>query len=274
MTTLMPRVSITFAVSGRRSYFLAAAEAVRSALRHTRFDVFVGAGEGPAELLPRSPRVLVRPLPAPTGLVQRAQPFLLKFSALDASLRNSRADVILMDADTLFVRDVHASLVEAALGPAGLAMAEQTAIRGSTMTGTDFLRHYANHTLEWFAPGSAPPALDAFHYYNSGVVVGRREELSAVAAWARARITSARVDHRVGQHMIADQDYFQYWANALAPHRCARLPWRWNHCRHWDEGFPRPDAYILHFSNFCNGPRAASIWRMRWTNWRAGVGRR
>jgi hypothetical protein len=62
--------------------------------------------------------------------------------------------------------------------------------------------------------------------------------------------------------MVADQDYFQHWANTLHPGACAELPWEWNHCEWWDEDFPAPDARILHFSNFCLGPTTDSIDRM------------
>jgi hypothetical protein len=62
--------------------------------------------------------------------------------------------------------------------------------------------------------------------------------------------------------MIGDQDYFQYWTNNLHSENRNTLPWMWNHCEHWDEGFPRKDAFILHFSNFCREPTPWQILRM------------
>jgi GT2 family glycosyltransferase len=41
------------------------------------------------------------------------------------------------------------------------------------------------------------------------------------------------------------------------------LPWQWNHCEHWDEGFPREAALIAHLSNFMNGPTPDTISRLR-----------
>jgi hypothetical protein len=51
------------------------------------------------------------------------------------------------------------------------------------------------------------------------------------------------------------------------------LPWPWNHCEHWDSGFPHEGAYILHFSNFCQGPSFMNMVRM-WAARRPGGLRR
>jgi hypothetical protein len=90
--------------------------------------------------------------------------------------------------------------------------------------------------------------------------------MEKIASWTPSRIDlseAGHVDHQVGMHMIADQDYLQYWVHNLKPGSCILLPWYWNHCRHWAEGFPRPGARVIHFSNFCNGPDQDIIKQMR-----------
>ena len=117
--------------------------------------------------------------------------------------------------------------------------------------------------LAWFEPGGgngSPPA--SFRYYNSGVVVALREKLREIVEWVGDRLADSPPGHQVGKHMIADQDYYQYWVHAVDPGCCATLPWKWNHCRHWDDGFPHPDALILHFSFFCNAPALRQIAQM------------
>ena len=81
--------------------------------------------------------------------------------------------------------------------------------------------------------------------------------------WAFQTIARQPGDHQIGEHMIADQDYFQYWANRLHPGTCAELPWYWNHCEYWDESFPRLGVLFAHFSNFCNGPADDTPARIR-----------
>jgi hypothetical protein len=258
----MENVCVCMTVSGHPHYFRAAREAVRSVLARSDFDVFVALGST-GDPLPDTSRVHSHRLGPTTPSIDRAQPFLLKFRALEACLAHSDAAVLLlMDVDALLVADMDAGTVRDALGPAGLGLVEQTAIRGSAMARPDFLQHYVNHTLRWFDPAAAPPTLEAFRFYNGGMVLGTRAEWQRFTLWALERIRGARGAHRVGQHMISDQDYLQYWANSLSRASCIELSWRWNHCEHWDDGFPRRDAYVLHFSNFCNGPGRRQLWRM------------
>ena len=63
-------------------------------------------------------------------------------------------------------------------------------------------------------------------------------------------------------HMLADQDYLRLWTNSRHPGSCTTLAWDWNHCEHWDDGFPRRGARIVHASNFCRGPRPAGSLRL------------
>lgn len=265
----MSRVCVCITVAGSASYFQAARLAIRSVLGRSPFDVFVAAGAGPARLLPCGPRVTTQAIESFTAVNQRAFPFLLKFAALKACLATTRAEfVILLDVDALLAAPVDDATVEAALGAGGLGMVEQTAIRGSILNRSGFLDHYLDHTLSWFDPSAPPPPLERFRYYNGGVVLGHRDELARLAGWAEDRIRGAASHHHVGRHMISDQDYFQFWANQLSPDACVELPWQWNHCEHWDEGFPRSGALVLHFSNFCNGPGARQRARMRMAGWR------
>jgi hypothetical protein len=252
---------------GHDSYLLAARQAVGSVLARSDFDVFLATGPSVPRRVPRDPRLTVHRLAAPDLRAGRAAPFLLKFRAVATCLRRTPARyLMLLDADAILRARVDTAMVAEALGGGTLAMVEQTSIAGSQMTRADFLEHYVRHTLAWFAPGSSPPSLQDFRYYNSGVVLGTRGELGELACWALATIDGATRAHTVGQHMIADQDYFQFWVHAVHPSRCRPLSWRWNHCEHWDAGFPRPDAVILHFSNFCGGPTRRQLWRMRWHN--------
>lgn len=266
----MPRTCVCVAVCGRRAYFQAAREAVRSVVARSDFDVIVVTDPGASVLLSRERRVRTIEAQPPDGAAGRARPFLFKLAALRDGLRYTDADVVLLlDADAMFVARIDDALVADALGGGSLGMVEQTGIFGSGMRKQDFFRHYVDHTLAWLAPGEAAAPADEreFRFYNSGVVLGRRVELERMTRWALDTVGRAEGDHHVGRHMIADQDYFQYWANVLSRSNCVPLSWRWNHCRHWDTGFPRDDAFVLHFSNACNGP--VDIWRMRWLNLRA-----
>jgi hypothetical protein len=169
----------------------------------------------------------------------------------------------MLDADAVLVRKVSGSDVYAALDGHDLGMVEQTTIRGSGMGRADFLRHYTEYSLSFIAPGELPPSIDRFRFFNAGVALGTRAGIKRIANWALNAIENVSGEHHVREHMIADQDYFQYWVNNLHPGCCVSLPWYWNHCEHWDTPFPRRGAQVIHFSNFCNGPDAGTVKRMR-----------
>lgn len=266
-SALSPEVCVFVLACGSYRYHRSALEAVSSLLENTPFDVCLisdresGAPAGSED----NRRFTRRILSVGGGGNSRAAPFLRKFDALKLGLAATEAPVCMMiDADAIVVRRISGSDVHDALGSNDLAMVEQTTILGSGMTREHFLQHYQRHTLAWFGvPDEAAPEIEQFRFFNTGVVLGRREALSDVADWALGEIRSRGGSHHVGEHMIADQDYVQFWCNQIHPGRCASLPWHWNHCEHWDPGFPRSDALIAHFSNFCRGPSLAQRRRMR-----------
>lgn len=258
-------------IHGHPTYYLAGRQAVLSVLRRSGFNVFVVTDHMYKTGLLRRKRLLVRPL----GQVEhgvRARRFLAKFQAINTLLQHTESElVMLLDADAVLVRNITADDVRRALDGRGLGMVEQTTILNSTMSRVDFLQHYQKHSLAWLDPEAQAPPLEGYRFYNSGVVLAQRKELERLSAWAQEMLAKRPGDHIVGEHMVADQDYFQYYANNLYPHSCRELPWQWNHCEHWDQGFPRPGAYVVHFSNFCMRPGWRQLRRIRDT-WRQGVG--
>jgi hypothetical protein len=233
-------------------------------LRHSDFDVFVALGDREHWRPAASTRVYVHSLAALPHTRCRAWPFLLKLHALAACLERTHAElIILLDADARFFSWIDDAAIEEVLAGRPFGMVEQTTIRGSGMTRTEFLDHYVRHSLVWLGGGLAPPSLEAFRFFNSGVILGRRAELGRLAAWALERMNEAGDRHHVGDHMIADQDYFQIWMNTLQPGSCTTLPWSWNHCEQWDADFPRRDARIVHASNFCRGPTRLGLWKLQ-----------
>lgn len=261
----MASVCVCVHVSGATKYYLAARQSLASVLDRTRFDIVAVAGAGPRWLLPGHPRVQVQTLPETGQNGHRSAPFLRKFLAIEACLRSTDArHLMILDADTVVTTNIDTAVVERSLDGLPLGMAEQSTIRGSTMDRSDFLDHYRRHSLAWIAPGVAAPDVERFRFFNSGVVLGARDELERLANWARETVDRTGPRHEIGSHMIADQDYFQVWTNSLHPGTCRTLSWKWNHCEHWDENFPRRGAYVLHFSNFCNGPTSRTLARMAW----------
>jgi GT2 family glycosyltransferase len=260
-------------VHGDAAYARVARMAVESLLSDSDFDVLVMHGEGPVDAWPRQPRLHRQRIECPAAADHRAQRFLLKFQALQACLARIDAPwVVNVDADVVLARPLRGRDVAAALDGAGLGMVEQTCIRGSSMDRAAFLEHYRMHSLAAIAPAAAAPPLDAFRYYNSGVVVASAATLGALVSWALDAIARHDGDYQSGEHMITDQDFFQYWANQMHPESSRELPWYWNHCEHWDEGFPRRGVLFAHFSNFCLGPAGSTVRRMRrlrrpWTRW-------
>jgi hypothetical protein len=259
----MDRVVVCLLIHGEESYFTAGRQAALSVLQYSDFDLFLVLGPGPDLRLRNDARIHRHHLSSETTHGYRARPFLRKFHALQTCLENTEHRwLMLLDADAMLVRTITQRMVQLALANSGFGMVEQTTIQGSTMNRADFHHHYVRHSLAWLAPGTNPPKLSDFRYYNSGVVLGRRQEFVAFSHWALGALNTNPGDHRVGEHMIGDQDYFQFWTNSLHLEDRNTLPWFWNHCEHWDEGFPRKEAYILHFSNFCRAPTPWQILRM------------
>lgn len=250
----MKDVSACLLVSGSPRYALTARQSIRSLLRHTDFDIFVGCGSCLTRWLPSNPRLKVAEVTTSQSRLGRAGPFLAKFDVMDACLRSgSHPYVLVMDADAVVGRPISQDMVQQALAGQGLGLVEQTSVRGSTTDRSALKAHYRNHTLAWFSI-QAPPS-KGFHYYNTGVILSKRAALRELVDWALGHLAGHCSTHLVGQHMIADQDYIQFWVHEKRPGICRRLPWYWNHCAHWDNGFPDPRALVHHLSFFCRAPR-------------------
>ncbi|PWT88096.1 MAG: hypothetical protein C5B54_11195 [Acidobacteria bacterium] len=258
-------------VNGAENYYRAAARSIRSILKRSPFDVYVACGQQKLSTPASSARIRMKILDtAPSSRRDRAYPFLLKFDAISCCLEDTNAEwLIMLDADTLLATQIQEEDIARVLDGLPIGMVEQTGIRGSSMTRRDFLEHYKNYTLAWFDPGVIVPDLDQFRFFNSGVVLGHRSEFEKIVPWAQSKIRSSKKNHEVGIHMIADQDYLQFWTNTLHPGICQSLPWKWNHCEHWDIDFPRDGAIFYHFSNFCNGPTRKLLFRMAWLDIKA-----
>jgi len=255
-------VSVCITVHGHPGYFRAARHAALSVLEHTDFELVLALGEGPELGLPSSTRVRQLSLPAPEA-EGRAFRFLHTFEAMRACLDRARGDLLIsFDSDAVLCRRLDAAAVETALEGRGMGMAEQTTIRGTGWTRKELHRNFVEHALAWIDPGADPPPLESFRFHNGGVVIARREVWEPLTTWALGAIRSAVDEPRVGEHMIGNQCYFQFWTNVLHLGSCTTLPWGWNHCEHWDESFPAADAYILHFANHCLGPGRRQPLRM------------
>lgn len=191
-------------------------------------------------------------------------PYFAKFDTLEQLVtREPGVCILQMDADAMFVREFTASDVLQALARHPFAMMEQTTIVNSDNDRPFFFDHYMNHPMVWFEPGNTEQKIESFHYYNSGVLLCTALAMREFLDWALPVIDSMPVHHRVGEHIIADQDYLQYWLNTVHPGMCGLLPWYWNHCEHWHDDFPRSDAWICHFSSFCRRPESDTAARMQ-----------
>jgi GT2 family glycosyltransferase len=248
-------------VVGDPAYRRAARAGVRALLARTDLDVVVGTDAPEALDLPAHPRLTVLPVTV-DAVHGRPDPFLAKFRTVLERLRPGalEPDVVLMlDVDAIVVAPVTTAELAELLAGRDFAMAEQPGITGSTMARADFLEHYATHALPAIDPDAALPPLADFRYYNSGVVVARPDALRSLAAFALERYADPSRPHVRGEHMVADQDYVQYWCTTLHPGTCTDLSTDWNHCRWWDADYPRPGARIRHLSNFTQGPIDATL---------------
>lgn len=252
----MTRVSAVLTVVGEDSYRRAARASVRALLARTDLEVVVGADDVEGLELPAHERITV--LPIEVRHVQgRPDPFLAKFRTVTGFLRSGAPlpdAVLLIDVDAVVVSGVSADEVVALLDGRDFAMAEQPGITGSTMARADFLRHYLTHALPVIDAEAPAPSLEQFRYFNSGVVVARPDALLCLAEFALDRSADPDRAHVQGEHMVADQDYFQYWCTTVHPGSCTELSTDWNHCRWWDADYPRQGARIRHLSNFTEGP--------------------
>jgi len=257
-------VAVCILIHGNNNYLRAGKEAVFSVLDHSDFHVYAVLAPGQRIRVPANRRLHIVHLEHLQPIGHRSERFLLKFSALKKCLANNRHDLIVMlDADAVFVENIHVDHLWEALDGHPLGMVEQTTVIGSDMSRRDFLKHYTEYSLACIAPDAVPPDLKDFRFFNSGFVLGEKTEIGSITSWALDNMNQPGKEHQVGHHMIADQDYFQYWINNMHPGSCVSLPWYWNHCKYWDEGFPRKGEKVLHFSNFCNGPDKHTLKQMR-----------
>lgn len=261
------QVAVSILIHGHENYYLSGKQTILSILRHSDFDIFLTLGRSKPCSFPKDPRIKSFFIDELPRRHHRAERFLLKFQALKRCIENGSHDLTVnMDADAIFASPISAEALFEALGKYQIGMVEQKTIKNSSMSREDFLNHYRLHTLPLIAPDEEPPNLEQFRYYNSGFVLGKTAELYHLASWATQRIDELEdngISSQIGEHMIADQDYFQYWVNNLYPQCCAELPWYWNHCDLWDEGFPRTGARVIHFSNFCLGPDSSRLMQIQ-----------
>lgn len=249
-------------VSGE-TYAKPAQIALDALITDSPFDILVSYTEELDSSIARHPRIILNKIPALNVDAHRSQYFLRKFEALEHCLNTTVHDYIIqLDADVVLARPLNEQDIIRALSGKDYGMVEQTGIRGTDMDRAAFLNHYTNYTLKLLDPYSAPPHLESFRYFNSGIVIGTRMFFMMIVSWALDRIRHQSSEHQVGKHMIADQDYFQYWANTMHPGTCQELPWYWNHCEHWDRRFPQPGVLFAHYSNFCLGPKPNTTKRM------------
>lgn len=251
--------AVSVLVLGDLTYALAARETIQSVLDHTAFDVFLTCDARASAIFDTHPRLRIN-IVGEFVRDQLSAPFLEKFRALAWCLRESGAALIMhIDADAVLVRPMTDAMIDAALGACDVGMVEQTRIIGSAMGRAELFDHYRSVSLPFLGPALTPPDLEAFRFYNSGVILFRREGLQQFLDWAEQTRAAVAKAHTVGSHMIADQDYLQVWANQHAADRCADIDWSWNHCAHWDEDFPRAGARVAHLSNACLGPTPDAI---------------
>lgn len=257
-----PLAVVSILAIGKIGYAIAARQSIIALLGRTDFEIHVTTDAVVGQFLPRSPRVHIHILALQQSF--RADPFIGKFAAFENCLAHSTDDIILgLDADTVVLKPLSELDLVAGLGEHDLGMVEQMTIIGADMNRREFLEHFAAHSLAFLLPEAIPPDEAAFRFFNSGVIIARRSGLREFLDWASALRATRPAHHQQGAHMIADQDYFQVWANTLRPGSTAELAWSWNHCDKWDLGFVRAEARIAHFSNFCLGPEMTSAVEMR-----------
>lgn len=257
------KVAVSILALGHIGYGMAAREAAASVLQHSDFDVLLTCDEVTAPLFTAHERLRLLPFRAPSASFKPTR-FLAKFEALAACLDESDAEFFVqLDADAVLQKPIDGAMVAEALGQADIAVAEQPRIIGSEMGRAELRQHHIDHAIAFLAPHLEAPPLERFCYANTGVVLFRRDGLQAFLHWAQPLAAGLPAEHRQGEHWIADQDYLQIWVNNLNASRFAVLAWQWNHCEHWDDGFPRADALIAHLSNFMNGPTPDAIRRLR-----------
>jgi hypothetical protein len=255
---------VHFYIMGEKRYYEVGREAIHSILQQTKFDVVVGCDD-PSQLREfRTRRVRFVPVML-SGDAYAGRTLLFKLESLHLAqpLFDSYRFVLCLDPDTVLIRPLTDQNIEAALANRTMGLVEQGLPSHATTTKTDLWENYLLGLRLLQGEDVQVPDSTSFRYYNGGVVLAEVNELRKFSAWARPLAHRIGPGHDFGPVFVADQHYFQVWANHLHPERIIRLPWSWNYCEHWDEGFNPREATILHFSNYCLGPASTTVQRMR-----------
>jgi GT2 family glycosyltransferase len=249
-------------VFGDEAYYRAAEYCIRSLVEHTSLRIAVGC-DRPENIRVSYPgRVFVLPVDL-SGPALRPRPFMGIFDTVIAIQEHLPSEFcLLIDADCVVMTDIVDTDLGAALGEFDFGMVEQTTVSGSGMGREEFLEHFTKVSLPTIDSDPGTSSLDVFRYWNSGVVLARSSALLELAQFARQKWAQNPAGHLVGDHMVADQDYFQYWGSVRKPGSIITLPKDWNHCQWWDDDFPNPAAKIHHYSNFCLGPDETIVEKM------------
>ena len=257
----MSDVTICIVSFGDPAYYAAANQSMTSALVHTDADVFLLTDEGRFDI-PDNPRITHLPVLRPE---QPARRFMNKLEAWRRCLGETQNPVlVLMDADAVFAARAQSSELACLVTEKAFAMVEQTSLLQLEWERQDYWRHYCRTSLKAIDAHAEAPSLDNFRFFNSGFVVCRNPDLGEFLKWCDD--VSPLVDFEQAAQTgetVTDQDFIQFWSNNLYPGQVSTLDWSWNHCSHWDTGFPRPDARVIHFSSFYHAPTPEVVASMR-----------
>ena len=257
----MSRLRICILAHGRDEYVLSARQTVFSCLQHSDLPISVVHEPRTRDAWPHDPRVTLIPLPElDVGSLTRR--FLVKFTALDLCReRSSESTALMLDADAVLVGRVTEDELLGAMGGRPMAMAEQEWLRTGGWQRAEHLELYRRNALATICPESAPPALEAFHFFNSGFLLLDFAAFGAFRQWFGEVWPKASQLIALRRNvLVTDQDFLQVWAHQVRKDACAVLPWHFNHCWHWHRDYPAKGAKVLHFSNFLQGP-SDDLWR-------------
>jgi GT2 family glycosyltransferase len=188
--------------------------------------------------------------------------FLHKFKVWGETLRKSDAHFFLhIDADASATESFSLKLLLDNLGEKSIGMVQQPKVLGQHPLGKKQLYdHYVKVSHKAINNVISPTSIQDFKYFNSGVVLFRRQSLENFLAWTSEILPI--MPREIDGNMVADQDMLQVYANEIVPEEVKELDWKWNHCQWWDEDFPSPEAHIIHMSNFCQGPTAFQMGKL------------
>jgi GT2 family glycosyltransferase len=253
------RVVFLISIFGGSNYYSAAELCVGSLLENTTFPVLVGCDRSADFRLEYPGRLQIVDLEA-MNPGSRASGFLGKFqTALEAPIGEEVDICVLVDVDCLLTTALDEETIVSVLGQSDFAMVEQKTVSGSTMKRADFLHHFSEVALPVIDSNECISSLEHFRYWNSGICIARLGALRELARFALQRFYDHPDLFSRGGHLVADQDFFQYWGSIRKPGSVATLEPNWNNCAHWDDEFPMSNAYFLHWSNFCLGPDNATL---------------